>query len=146
VSEPGARARFRASDDAAKEWSRKVRTVRRGIAVLMHYRALLHPRYGRLAFSLWGHKLARFTAPFALVTLFVASGLRAASDPAAAAVFVAQLAAYGLAVTALVRRPLQQWLLPRIAAFFLVVNASMLVAWAYHLSGQRSVTWTPTRR
>jgi hypothetical protein len=36
--------------------------------------------------------------------------------------------------------------LTRIAGFFLLINASMLVAWAYHLSGQRAVVWTPTRR
>ncbi len=146
VSEPGARARFRASDDAAQEWGRKVRTVRRGIAVLAAHRALLHPRYGRQAFSLWGHKVARFTAPFALVMMLAASAARAPVDPWAAALLTAQLAAYALAVAALVAKPLQQWLVPRIAAFFLVVNASMLVAWGYHLSGQRSVTWTPTRR
>jgi hypothetical protein len=33
-----------------------------------------------------------------------------------------------------------------IAGFFLLVNASMPVAWAYHLSGERAVVWTPTRR
>jgi len=33
-----------------------------------------------------------------------------------------------------------------LAAFFLLVNASMLVAWGYHLSGRRTVTWTPTAR
>jgi cellulose synthase/poly-beta-1,6-N-acetylglucosamine synthase-like glycosyltransferase len=146
VSEPTAQAQFKASEDAAREWGRKVRTVRRGIAVLLAYRDLLHPRHGRRALALWGHKVARFTAPFALLAILVASAVRAPVDPWAAALLAAQAAAYGLAAAALVAKPLQQWLIPRIAAFFLVVNASMLVAWLYHWSGQRAVTWTPTRR
>src|SRR5207245_2088561 len=47
VSEPRARASYRAPDDPRAEWQRKVRTVRRGIAVLAAYRDLLHPRHGR---------------------------------------------------------------------------------------------------
>jgi cellulose synthase/poly-beta-1,6-N-acetylglucosamine synthase-like glycosyltransferase len=58
VSEPRARASFRAVDDPRAEWHRKVRTVRRGIAVLSAYRELLHPRHGRVALALWGHKMA----------------------------------------------------------------------------------------
>jgi cellulose synthase/poly-beta-1,6-N-acetylglucosamine synthase-like glycosyltransferase len=146
VSEPTAQASFKASEDPAREWSRKVRTVRRGIAVLVAYRDLLHPRHGRRAFALWGHKVARFTAPFALLAMLLASAWLAPSDSRAAALFGAQVAAYALAGAALVAKPLQRWLVPRIAAFFLLVNASMLVAWLYHLSGRRAVTWTPTRR
>ena len=64
VSEP-ARARRDSAHAATRRASgaRKVRTVRRGIAVLSAYRDLLHPRYGRAALSLWGHKVARFTSP-----------------------------------------------------------------------------------
>ena len=34
----------------------------------------------------------------------------------------------------------------RLAGFFMLVNASMLVAWAHHLRGERAITWDPTRR
>jgi cellulose synthase/poly-beta-1,6-N-acetylglucosamine synthase-like glycosyltransferase len=54
VSEPRAGARFGASEDHGVEWKRKVRTVRRGIAVLAAYREILHPRHGRAALALWG--------------------------------------------------------------------------------------------
>jgi hypothetical protein len=36
--------------------------------------------------------------------------------------------------------------LPRLASFFLLVNASTLVAWWHHLRGERAVIWQPTRR
>jgi cellulose synthase/poly-beta-1,6-N-acetylglucosamine synthase-like glycosyltransferase len=146
VCEPSATARFRATDDVAAEWTRKVRTVRRGIAVLLAYSDLLHPRHGRIAFSLWGHKAARFTAPFALLGALGASAIAAPHDVWAAALLTAQLVAYAVGALALHARPVASLLLPRLAGFFLLVNASVLTAWFYHLSGRRAVVWRPTRR
>lgn len=146
VSEPSAGAHFRATQDPAAEWSRKVRTVRRGLAVLAAYRQLLHPRCGRAAFSLWGHKVARFTSPFALLAMLAASGAAAGTSTLAAWFFAAQLAGWTLGACALLARPLSRLALPRLAGFFVLVNASMLVAWGHHLSGRRAVTWQPTRR
>lgn len=146
VSEPGARARFAVVDDPGAEWNRKVRTVRRGLAVLAAYRDLLHPRHGRAAFSLWAHKVARFTSPFALVVLFGASAAAAPESALAGALWAAQIGGYALGVAALAAPALSSRLLPRLAGFFLLVNASTLVAWGYHLAGRRAVTWEPTRR
>jgi cellulose synthase/poly-beta-1,6-N-acetylglucosamine synthase-like glycosyltransferase len=146
VSEPTATARFHASEDTAKEWPRKVRTVRRGIAVLASYRDLLHPRFGRAAFSLWGHKVARFTSPFALLGMLIASAAAAPASPVAGALLVAQLGAYLLGGLSLLMPSVARWTPARLGGFFILVNASMLVAWAYHLSGRRAVVWQPTRR
>lgn len=146
VSEPAATATFRATYAPVREWHRKVRTVRRGIAVLLRYRDLLGPRYGRVAFSLWGHKVARFTAPFALVLLLAASAATAPSSGLAALLLVGQLGAYALAAAALALPAVARFGPARILGFFVLVNASMLVAWVYHLSGRRAVTWEPTRR
>jgi cellulose synthase/poly-beta-1,6-N-acetylglucosamine synthase-like glycosyltransferase len=146
VSEPRARARYRIVSDPSAEWQRKVRTVRRGLAVLFAYRELLHPRHGRTAYSLFGHKLARFTTPFALLGLFVACALGAPQSPLLAAALGAQLLAYGLAGAALGSSSVQRFRIPRWAAFFLLVQASIAVAWLHHARGNRVVTWTPTRR
>ena len=146
VSEPAARARFGAVEAPRDEWPRKVRTVRRGIAVMLAYRDLLHPRHGRAALALWGHKLARFTSPFALIALLLATAAAAPYDAFAAALLAAQAVGYALGVSALLVAPLRELLLPKLAAFFLLVNASTLVAWFYHLTGPRAVTWQPTRR
>jgi glycosyltransferase involved in cell wall biosynthesis len=146
VSEPRARASFRAVDDPRAEWHRKVRTVRRGIAVLAAYRELLHPRYGRVALALWGHKVARFTSPFALLLVFAASFHAAHGSIAGGLLFAVQLLLYALGGMALAYPPARRSFVARVAGFFMLVNASMLVAWAYHLSGRRAVTWQPTRR
>jgi cellulose synthase/poly-beta-1,6-N-acetylglucosamine synthase-like glycosyltransferase len=146
VCEPKVRVRFAATDDPAQEWTRKVRTVRRGIAVLAAYRQLLHPRYGRVAFLLWGHKVARFTAPFALAVLLLSSATAAPAHRLAAFLLAAQIAAYGLGGLALASPAVARWFVARQVGFFLMVNSSVLVAWAYHLSGRRAVTWQPTQR
>jgi cellulose synthase/poly-beta-1,6-N-acetylglucosamine synthase-like glycosyltransferase len=146
VSEPDARAKFRASTDTASEWPRKVRTVRRGIAVLSAYRDLLHPRYGRAAFSLWGHKVARFTAPFALLVMLVVSALAAPSSQWAAALLIAQLLGYAIGALAIWTPAISAFTPARLGGFFILVNASMLVAWIHHLRGERAVVWEPTRR
>jgi len=147
VAEPGARARFTAIDDAGAEWSRKVRTVQRGIAVLMAHRDLLHPRFGRAALALWGHKLARFTSPFALLGLLGACAAGAGTSQVLAGLLALQLVGWLTAGAALAWPATAGGLRPaRLAGFFALVNASMLVAWARYARGQRAVVWTPTRR
>lgn len=146
VSEPEARVRFGVVRTPAEEWARKVRTVRRGLAVLSAYRGLLDPRHGRVSIALWSHKVARFTSPFALLVLLAASAFAAPASPLAAVLLAAQLVVYGAGCLALVARPLASLLPARIAAFFVLVNASMLVAWGHHLRGRRAVLWQPTRR
>lgn len=146
VSEPEARARFKAMEDPGREWHRKVRTVRRGIAVLSAHRDVLHPRHGRIAFSLWGHKVARFTSPFALVTVALASVVAAPVSPAAAVLVALQAIAYLLGGAALVWPTVARLLPARLAGFFMLVNASMWVAWLHHWRGERAVVWEPTKR
>lgn len=146
VCEPGARARFKAMEDPAREWHRKVRTVRRGIAVLSGYRDILHPRHGRVAFSLWGHKVARFTSPFALILVALASLVAAPLSRAALALVGLQALAYLLGGAALASPRVARFLPARLGGFFMLVNASMLVAWRHHWRGERAVVWEPTRR
>jgi cellulose synthase/poly-beta-1,6-N-acetylglucosamine synthase-like glycosyltransferase len=146
VSEPRARARFRALDDPAAEWARKVRTVRRGLAVLAAYRDLLHPRFGRTALSLWGHKVARFTSPLALLALLVASAAAAPRSAFASVILATQVLAYGLAAASLASSRVARFFPARLAGFFLLVSASTLVAWVHHLRGEKAVTWQPTPR
>ena len=101
VSAADARARFGTARAPGAEWQRKVRTVRRGLAVLFAYRELLHPRHGRVALALWGHKVARFTSPFALLVMLGASAAAAPASALAGLLLIAQLAFYALGAAAL---------------------------------------------
>jgi cellulose synthase/poly-beta-1,6-N-acetylglucosamine synthase-like glycosyltransferase len=146
VVAPGARAAFGTARDARTEWKRKVRTVRRGLAVLSAYRELLHPRAGRVAFSLWGHKLARVTAPGGLAVALLACLALAPSEPWAGFLLAAQGLAYFVGAWVLVRPELGRGLLMRVIGYFVLVNASIAVAWMHHVRGEPSVMWSPTRR
>jgi hypothetical protein len=146
VAQPTARARYRVVSNSGAEWQRKVRTVRRGLAVLAAYRDLLHPRFGRAALSLWGHKVCRFTSPFALIVLLCASALGASASSGLAALLALQTIAYAGGIAALLSAGVRRLLIPRLAGFFLLINASMLVAWGHHIFGQRAVMWQPTQR
>lgn len=146
VCEPTATARFRTTKSIRSEWSRKVRTVRRGLAVLSAYRELLSPRYGQVALSLWGHKVARFTTPFALLVLLMSNWMVAQSSMQGQVLFVGQLGMYALGLCALLFPVVSSWRPARLIGFFLFVNASMAVAWGHHLCGRPAVIWTPTRR
>ena len=114
--------------------------------MLAAYRELLHPRFGRAALALWGHKVARFTSPFALLGALAGSALAAPESGLAATLLIAQLLAYGLGMLALTVREIGARSIPRLAGFFLLVNAAIVVAWVYHLSGRRAVMWQPTPR
>ena len=146
VAEPSARAEIPVTAAKGGEWPRKVRTFRRGIAVLSEYKALLNPRYGRASLSLWGHKCARFTSPFALLALLGASALAAPHSEPALWLLLAQLGGYGLGAASLAIPALTHFAAPRLIGFFMLVNAAVMHAWIYHLSGQRAVKWEPTRR
>ena len=147
VHEPRAIGAYRALAEPEAEFRRKVRTVMRGMAVLFHMRTLLHPlRYPRASWQLWSHKVLRWTVPFFLVTLFIASLALAERHWFYGAVLAAQVVVYLLAFAAVVIRPLERRLLFRLPLFFANVNLSILVAWARFLRGSRQVTWEPSRR
>ena len=146
VAEPEARVRFGIARETGAEWQRKVRTVSRGIAVLLAHRDLLDPRRGRAAFSVWGHKLARFTSPFALLLLLAASLALAPQGGFWRWLLAAQALAYAGAALALLLPAVARVRILRLAGFFVLVNAATLAAWLRHLRGERTVIWQPTRR
>ena len=146
VAEPTARAEIPVTVSKGGEWPRKLRTFRRGIAVLSAYKALLNPRYGRASLSLWGHKCARFTAPFAIVALLIATVVAAPHSPLAMALLLTQIVGYAIGAASLAIPALASFTIPRLIGFFLLVNAAVMNAWIYHLLGQRAVKWEPTRR
>jgi glycosyltransferase involved in cell wall biosynthesis len=147
VHEPRAIGAYRALAEPEAEFRRKVRTVMRGMSVLFHMRTLLNPlHYPRAAWQLWSHKVLRWTVPFFLVTLFIASLALAERHWFYGAVLAGQVVVYLLALAAVLVRPLETRLLFRLPLFFANVNLSILVAWARYLRGARQVTWEPSRR
>jgi cellulose synthase/poly-beta-1,6-N-acetylglucosamine synthase-like glycosyltransferase len=131
-----------------QEYRRKVRTMTRGLATLVHFRKLLNPfRYGTFAWMLGSHKLVRWVLPWATLALALALVVSAASSAVSRA-----LLAIGVTVSALAALG---WLwpmsreMPRVVAIP-AYTASGLVAglhaWIRLLAGHQVATWEPTRR
>jgi hypothetical protein len=83
------------------EYTRKIRTMARGLETLWHLRVLMNPlRYGLSAWMLLSHKLARWliflTAPLALIGL----GLLAIGIPIMLPVFGAAILAILIGILA----------------------------------------------
>jgi cellulose synthase/poly-beta-1,6-N-acetylglucosamine synthase-like glycosyltransferase len=132
--------------DTSKEYSRKVRTVVRGISALLTHRALLNPfRFGLFAWQLASHKLFRWIVPFAMAGALLAN-LWLASDSNFYRVLAGfHLAGYGLALLSL-RWPTPVLRVWRPVGFLLLANASILTAWMRVMQGKTIVVWTPSER
>jgi glycosyltransferase involved in cell wall biosynthesis len=134
--------------DERKEFERKIRTVVRGIAVLARSRSLLNPfRFGLFAWELFSHKLCRWLVPFALCLAFVSNVLLVRRAEWYVATLVLQATMY---LTSFV------WLLSneavrsnpflKISSFFVLTNASIMIAWIRYFKGERITLWNPSSR
>src|SRR5206468_4518646 len=74
VSDPEAVGHYSNLSDERKEYTRKIRTLVRGMNVLTKRLCLLNPfRYGMFAWQLFSHKLCRWMVPFAMITAFLSN-------------------------------------------------------------------------
>jgi cellulose synthase/poly-beta-1,6-N-acetylglucosamine synthase-like glycosyltransferase len=147
ISEPSALGAMMAVKSPTQEFERKVRTVLRGMTTLFANASLLNPlRYGAFAFSLWSHKLLRWTVPLFLAGALV-SPIALLNSPLYLAIFVLQLAFYVLAFAAFREWPGAQRVPgARIALYFSSVNMAIAMAWYQYGRGVRQELWTPSQR
>jgi glycosyltransferase involved in cell wall biosynthesis len=133
--------------DERREYERKVRTVLRGIAVFMRGLAQVNPfRHALFAWQLVSHKLCRWLVPFAMLAALAANAALAPASPFYRALLVLQVLFYAVAAAGLMWKPLMRVTPVRLAAYFVVVNASILQAWLRYWQGERLVLWEPSKR
>jgi poly-beta-1,6-N-acetyl-D-glucosamine synthase len=88
----------RISDDAGREYRRKVRTLAGNFQLIALRPGLLNPLRNRILWQLVSHKLLRLVVPWCLLALLLLSaGLAVTRGGIYAAAFAAQVAWYGLA-------------------------------------------------
>jgi hypothetical protein len=142
VLDPESAGYYRNITDSRDEFTRKVRTVVRGLTVLRAHAFMLNPvRYGLFAWQLASHKLCRWLVPFAMVSALGANVVLL-DTPLYMLLFIAQIAFYALASAGV--RTGASFL--RVPAFLLQANAAVLTAWFRYLRGERMVVWNPSER
>ena len=138
---------YRNLTDEQKEYQRKVRTVLRGIAVLMRSLPMLNPfRYGIFAWQLFSHKLCRWLVPFAMIGAFASNVALAAQSTLYAVLLTGQVIFYILAAAYIAGRWMPKSSLLRLPSFFVLVNLSILDAWVRYMKGDRVFRWEPSKR
>ena len=127
------------------EFKRKVRTVLRGITAFFKSTEVLEiGRYKEFSFQVVSHKLCRWLVPWFAILLVIASiGLvKYAEFYAATSLLIVVFSAVGVA--GMRKEELNKILAVRIVTFLILSNAAIFVAWIKYLTGERSVTWSPT--
>jgi glycosyltransferase involved in cell wall biosynthesis len=138
---------YRTLADGSKEFERKVRTVLRGIPVVMSNLSMLNPfRYGLFSWQLFSHKLCRWLAPVATLVAFGTNAALATVSATYLALFIAQCGFYAIGVAGLFSQIVSSQALLRIPAFFVLVTVSTLHAWYRYVRGDRIMMWAPSER
>lgn len=147
VLAPDVLCTYKAAQSADAEFSRKVRTVLRGIATVFARKEVFNFfRFGWFSFQIASHKLCRWLVPWFFVLGFVGSLLMAGQ----ADIYMLLVIAYALFVlfAALGREyeTLSHHALFKLPLFFLISNYAIAVAWVRYFQGERALHWTPTTR
>jgi glycosyltransferase involved in cell wall biosynthesis len=147
ISDPDSIGYYKNLTDEKKEYQRKVRTVLRGIAVLMRSLPMLNPmKHGLFAWQLFSHKLCRWLVPFALIAILVSNTGLAIDSYAYRVLLSAQLAFYALGAVYHWFKWMPDKGVFRLPSFFVIVNLSILDAWYRYLRGDRIFRWEPSKR
>jgi glycosyltransferase involved in cell wall biosynthesis len=147
VVDPESIGRYGLVRTESSELQRKIRTIVNGLAVFFSHVQLLNPlRYGFFSLQLISHKLFRWLVPFAALTLFISNLFLWRKSGFFRISMVLQVAVYGAGSLALAVDRFSVWKPVRLAGYFLLGNAATVMAWFYFLSGEKFVSWQPTRR
>jgi hypothetical protein len=148
VSTPRAVGSMTAVASVQDEFSRKVRTLVRGMTTLGAHAGLLNVfRHGFFAVELWSHKVLRWLVPQLLAVAFVTNLFLLRESWIFVVAAIGQALCYLAALAALAS--------PRVAAasrlasaclIFMTANAAAAVAAVRYARGFRQELWTPSRR
>jgi len=147
VSDPDSIGHYKNLSDERKEYERKVRTVLRGISVLMKSLTMLNPfKHHLFSWQLFSHKLCRWLVPFAMIFAFVSNLLLIPSSALYQYTFGCQVAFYAIALAYVWVKWLPKKAMLRIPSFVLMANLSILDAWYRYVRGERIFGWDPSKR
>jgi cellulose synthase/poly-beta-1,6-N-acetylglucosamine synthase-like glycosyltransferase len=164
ISDPNSIGYYQNIADEKKEYQRKVRTVLRGISVLMRNLSLLNAReYGLFSWQLFSHKLCRWMVPYFMILSLLSNILVVINHGSLILMLILQILFYAIAYYYYCTEIRKNKLLisvkknnlrihclimpvSKLFYFFISVNFSILVAWLKFLKGERATFWEPSKR
>ena len=133
--------------DASLEYSRKKRTVIRGMTAIARHPEVLNPfRMGLFAFQVWSHKVMRWGVPWFMAAFLTLTLLLQGQGPLFTLALLAQCIFYGLAVIGWLSGEMRKNTLIKLTFFFVQTNLALAQASISFLSGKRMTVWTPSKR
>lgn len=138
---------YAATQSLELEFRRKERTILNGLGVMFSSLDLLNVfRYRMFSIQLFSHKICRWCGPICLIGALAACSYLAQSSWLFAGLLVLQLSLYGLAIIGMGFPRSNRVRLVRIAAFFVLSNLAIVVAWLEFFRGRNRTIWEPTQR
>lgn len=138
---------YKAVKTEEQEFSRKVRTILRGITTLFSVREVLNPfNYGFFSWQILSHKLCRWLAPIFGIFTFLGSFMLASKSFVFLCFTILSALVLILASTGFIIPTVRKYFFIKIPLFFVISNTAILLAWFYFISGKRTVRWEPTKR
>lgn len=147
VSDPHAIGYYQDIKDKSREFQRKVRTVLRGLTVFFNHLEFLNIfQFGFFSYQYFCHKLMRWLVPLFLLSAFVSGAALVFHSSFYSLLFLFQAAFYLSALIGILSPAQTRMVFIRIPSFFIVVNASIFVAWLKFFKGERVTLWQPSVR
>lgn len=147
VSDPNAIGYYKDITDKSHEFQRKVRTVLRGLTVFFNHLEFFNVfKFGFFSYQYICHKLMRWMVPFFLTCAIVSGALLIGKSTFYTVLFICQITFYLFSLLGLWFPLLTKNAFIKIPSFFLIVNASIVVAWVKFFKGERVVVWQPSVR
>jgi len=147
ISCPDVTGVYRDVKNPGLEYSRKMRTVIRGITAIVRHPEVLNPfAMGGFAFQVWSHKIMRWAVPWFMLVFAILSVLLLEHGPVYQVALVAQGLFYFLALAGWLSGRMQQFAVVRLVYFFVQTNLALAQATLAFLMGKRMSVWTPSSR
>ncbi len=147
VHAPDVIGSYKAVRSEREEFSRKVRTVLRGITTFMSRLEVLNPiRFGLFSWQIASHKLCRWLVPWFMVLGTLSCLIAAFSSTLFAILLLLLLGFYALALLGFYIQPLARIPFVKVPLFLCVSNAAILSAWIKYAQGERAVVWNPSAK
>jgi len=147
VSAPDVLGYYEDLKDPSKEYSRKVRTVLRGMTGLSRHLDVLNPKlFGLFSFQVFSHKLMRWGVPWFLAALLIVSVLLTGKHWFYQLALIGQFGFYFLAIIGHINLKIRENGIVKLIYFFVQVNIALMDSALKFLQGTRMTTWKPSAR